>query len=128
MSEQVPAPGSIGWFVDGTIEEQKLEDYLLSSTHPEGKNKLRLWRSVFGIGERDAKLLGCLLREHLTQAKPEKRSPVRTKENPSKTIQRWELVIPHFRGPNGNEGPVMTGWAHDPVRDRPHLTTARPLT
>jgi hypothetical protein len=44
---------SVEWFAGGIIErERKLSGYLLSSTHPDGRNKLRLWRSVFGIGEK----------------------------------------------------------------------------
>jgi hypothetical protein len=35
-------------------------------------------------------------------------------------------VIPRFRGPNGNEHPVLTAWALEPGADHPHLTTAFP--
>jgi len=39
----------IEWFAGGIIDsERKLSGYLLSSTHPDGRNKLRLWRSVVG--------------------------------------------------------------------------------
>jgi len=46
---------------------------------------------------------------------------------PDRTVRQWELLIPRFRGPNGNEGPVKTGWAHDPSNDRPYLSTAYPV-
>lgn len=127
MSGQVPEPPSVGWFVGGIVEGRKLEEYLLSPTHSDGKNKLRLWQSVFGIGEGDAGLLESLLREQLSQADPGEREPVTTREYPPRTVRRWELVIPRFQGPNGNEGPVITAWALDPDRDLPHLTTAYPL-
>jgi hypothetical protein len=44
-------------------------------------------------------------------------------------IRRWELVIPSFRGPNVNVGPVLTAWALDPDvgEASPHLVTASPL-
>jgi hypothetical protein len=44
-------------------------------------------------------------------------------------IRRWELVIPSFRGPNGNVGPVLTAWALDPDvgQASPHLVNAFPL-
>lgn len=102
MSRPGPASPSVEWFANGIIEGQKLEEYLLSPTHGDGRNKLRLWRGVFGIGEGDAELLEHLLREQLPQAEPEEREPVTTREDPPRTVRRWELVIPRFRGPNGN--------------------------
>jgi hypothetical protein len=39
----------IEWFVSGRIDPGKLENYLLSPTHPAGKHKARLWKSVFGL-------------------------------------------------------------------------------
>lgn len=65
---------SVEWFAGGLIDrERKLNGYLLSSTHPDGRNKLRLWRSVFGIGEGDADLLERLIREQLEEAVPEEK-------------------------------------------------------
>jgi hypothetical protein len=122
-----PGQPPIEWFAEGIIDrERKLSGYLLSSTHPDGRNKLRLWRSVFGIDERDAELLERLIREQLEQATPEERRPKKVME-PNRTVRQWELLIPRFRGPNGNEGPVKTGWALDPSNDRPHLSTAYPV-
>lgn len=118
---------SIGWFIEGIIDEQKLNEYLLSPTHPIGKDKLRLWKSTFGIGEGDGELLERLIREQLVQADPLERPP-KVVDNPSRIVREWELLIPHFLGPNGNEGPVVTGWSLDPFNDRPHLSTAYPLT
>jgi hypothetical protein len=121
------SPLSAEWFVGGIIERRKLEEYLLSPTHSDGKNKLRLWRGVFGIGEGDAELLERLIREQLPQAGLREREPVTRGGDPPRTFRRWELVIPRFRGPNGNVSPVLTAWALDPARDVPHLTTALPV-
>jgi hypothetical protein len=121
------SPLSAEWFVGGIIERRKLEEYLLSPTHSDGQNKLRLWRGVFGIGEGDAELLERLIREQLPQAGPREREPVTRGGDPPRTFRRWELVIPRFRGPNGNVSPVLTAWALDPARDVPHLTTALPV-
>lgn len=118
---------SIGWFINGIIEERKLEKYLLSPTHPEGRNKLRLWQSVFGIQEGDTELLERLIRDHLSQAVPKEREPLTKRGVSPVTYRRWELMIPRFRGRNGNVGPVLTAWALDPDSGLPHLTTARPL-
>lgn len=110
----------IEWFEGGIIERNKFDAYLLSPTHPKGKNKLRLWQSIFGIGPGDGALLEMLIREQLVQAKPKEMTK-------TEAVRRWELVVPCFRGPNGNVAPVRTGWALEPGRDRPHLTTAFPL-
>lgn len=116
---------SIEWFIDGNIDEQKLDEYLLSPTHQIGKHKLRLWQSTFGIGEGDGKLLERLIREQLVQATPIERSP-KVVDNPRRILREWELLIPRFRGPNGNEAPAITGWTLDPLNERPHLSTAYP--
>lgn len=123
----MPLPVSTEWFIHGIIEKRKLEEYLLSPIHPDGMHKLRLWQSVFGIGEGDADLLERLIRSQLSQASPEEHKLVVTKDDPPRTVRRWELVIPRFRGPNGNEGTVSTAWALDPDKEHPHLTTARPI-
>jgi hypothetical protein len=42
------SPPPLEWFVSGIIERRKLEEYPLSPTHSDGKNKLRLWRASSG--------------------------------------------------------------------------------
>jgi hypothetical protein len=113
-------PPLVEWFVSGTIDrKKKLDGYLLSSYHPDGKHKARLWSSVFGFDQSDSELLESAIRTQLNQAKP--------MERPGGRVRRWQLVIPQFRGPNGNEGPVLTAWALEPGKDSPHLTTAYPI-
>lgn len=126
MSGPVPPSPPVEWFADGIIERLKLEGYLLSPTHPFGRHKLRLWRSIFGLHEGDGELLERLLREQLVQATPtEGRSKV--VNNPRRVVREWELIIPRFRGPNGNEGSVLTAWAFDRPNGRPHFSTAYPI-
>ncbi len=131
MSESPGQPQPpVEWFAGGIIDrERKLRGYLLSPVHPDGRNKLRLWRSVFGIEEGDAELLERLIREQLEGAEPEEQEGKTPREDPSGVIRKWELVIPCFRGPNGNAGPVLTAWALDPHvgEASPHLVTAFPL-
>ncbi len=126
MSERPLGP-PIEWFVDGTIDRRKLDLYLLSETHPMGCHKARLWRSVFGIGLEEADLLDALIRQHLPQAKPDEKEARRVSDSPERLARRWELKIPRFRGPNGQEGPVLTAWALSSDAVRPHLTTAYPI-
>jgi filamentous hemagglutinin len=110
----------VEWFVSGTIDRRKkLDGYLLSPHHPHGKHKARLWSSVFGFNQSDSELLESAIRTQLDQAKPAEKS--------GGQVRRWELVIPRFRGPNRNEGPVLTAWALEPGKDRPHLATAYPI-
>ncbi len=111
----------------GTIDRRKLDLYLLSETHPVGRHKARLWRSVFGIGPEDADLLDTLIRQHVPQAKPNEKEARRISDSPERFARRWELVIPSFRGPNGHEGAVLTAWALSPNAPHPHLTTAYPI-
>ena len=94
-----------------------------------GEGGAALWRSVFGIGEGDAELLERLIREQLVQAQPKEQEGKTPPEGLPEVIRRWELVIPSFRGPNGNVGPVLTAWALDPDvgQASPHLVNAFPL-
>jgi|SRR5215210_293036 len=126
MSERPPGP-PVEWFLDGTIDRCKLDSYLLSETHHLGHHKARLWQSVFGIGSEDADLLEALIRQHLPQAKPDEKEGLRIGTTPEQIVRRWELIIPHFRGPNGHEEAVLTAWALTPDASRPHLITAYPL-
>lgn len=117
----------VEWFAVGTIEQRKFDEYLLSPRHPDGREKLRLWRSIFGFGEEDGGLLERSIREQLPQAKVVEREPAVDLNDPERTYRRWRLDIPHFRGPNNVVGPVRTQWALVPENNSPHLTTAYPL-
>ena len=108
----------VEWFASGRIDPAKLESSFLSTTHPGGRHKVRLWQSVFGIERGDSEVLERLIREQLGQGVPE--------EKAGAVVRRWEIVIPRFCGPNGNEHPVKTGWALESGKNRPHLTTAFP--
>lgn len=126
-----PSSPPVEWFAEGIVDrERKLDGYLLSPTHHRGRHKARLWQSVFGVEEGDGELLERLIREQLVGTagvSPEEREPVATREDPPGMVSRWEVVIPHFLGPNGNRGPVLTAWALEPGAHRPHLTNAYPV-
>ena len=108
----------VEWFASGRIDPEKLENYLLSPTHHVGRYKARLWKSVFGLELGDCSVLERLIREQLGQGTPERKA--------GGVVRRREIVIPRFRGPNGNEHAVKTAWALEPGADRPHLTAAFP--
>ena len=92
MSESAGQPQPpVEWFAGGIIDrERKLNGYLLSPSHPDGRNKLRLWHSVFGIGEGDAELLERLIREQLVQAQPKEQEGKTPPEGLPEVIRRWE--------------------------------------
>lgn len=123
MSSSGPQPPPPpGWFASGGIDRRKLDDYLLSPTHPDGKHKLRLWDRVFGIGVGDGKLLERLILQQVA-------SGVVT-ERPSRIdARRFGVVIPDFQGRSGR-GPVLTAWASDHgdyKTVKPRLVTAFPI-
>ncbi len=121
---QVPGSPFAYW----VSEEMRSKFAKLPSFESEGR-EIRVWRSVFGIGEGDAELLERLIREQLVQAQPKEQEGKTPPEGLPEVIRRWELVIPSFRGPNGNVGPVLTAWALAPDvgEGNPHLVTAFPL-
>lgn len=55
------------WFATGSMDLRKFDGYLLDPEHPDGKHKLRLWRSVFGVGEGEGRLLERLIREQIAR-------------------------------------------------------------
>jgi hypothetical protein len=125
---ELPEYPEVEWFVSGYVDLRKLDEYLLSAEHPVGRHKLRLWRGVFGFQERQGELLERLIREQLPQATEiVEIEPALDRENPGLSYRRFEIVIPRFRGPNGNVSSVVTGWASDPSKDEPHLTNAYPV-
>ena len=98
---------------------------MLSPTHPLGKNKFRWLRSTFGFEEGDGPLFERLIKEQLSQAgEILERLPKPDDNDPSIVYRQWEIVIPNFRGPNGNVQPLLTAWALDPGEERPHFTNA----
>jgi hypothetical protein len=122
-----PENPGVDWFLSGTIDIDKLENYTLSLIHPDGQHHARMWRSVFGISSGDGLLLANLLMGQLAQAeRVKKRASKVHSEDPSRVSRRFTLDIPRFRGLNGNVGRVRTNWALDPGNDRPHLSTAFP--
>ncbi|MGI8540595.1 MAG: DUF6883 domain-containing protein [Rubrobacteraceae bacterium] len=110
------------WFAEeGKIDRRKLDDYLLSPTHPAGRHKFRLLRSIFGFEEGDADLLENAIRRQLVGC--------RVKEvSPTGDTRLFEIVIKDFTGPNERTDILLTAWALEAGAERPHLATARPVT
>ena len=110
------------WFASGEIKRQKFDAYMLSPTHSEGKHKLRLWESIFGIGVGDGAYLEQLIREQVVHGVVSERAP-------REDTRRFGVMIEDFKGPSGR-GPVLTAWAsgHGGYREqKPRLVTAFPV-
>lgn len=116
-----PGGPNHAWFRSATFDPNKFDPYLFDDDHVANQGKAKGWRDVFGIGTGDGPLLERLIKEQLEQAEIEEKQP-RAVEG--REVLRWELVIPEFRGPNGNFAPVLTAFAHDPNNERPHFVTA----
>jgi hypothetical protein len=111
------------WFASGEIDRRKFDEYLLSPTHIEGKHKLRLWESIFGIGVGDGARLEQLIRNQVGEGVVSERAP-------REDTRRFGVIIEDFEGPSGRRGPVLTAWAsgHGNYREqKPRFVTALPV-
>jgi hypothetical protein len=63
-SDEAMAPFDIN---SAIIEPVKLRDYCLSSEHPRGKHKARVFQSALGLTRKDWRLLARAIRENLTE-------------------------------------------------------------
>ncbi len=48
---------NVAWFLAGSIERDRIENYILNPEHEIGGNKARVWKSAFGIEQGDGELL-----------------------------------------------------------------------
>lgn len=110
------------WFAIGSMDLRKFDGYLLDPEHPDGKHKLRLWRSVFGIGEGEGWLLERLIREQIARG-------VVTEKPPRTDLRRFEVLIEDFETEKST-GPMITAWVSeygDWQRITPRFITAYPV-
>lgn len=110
------------WFADAEMDQRKFDRYLLDPEHPVGKHKLRLWRSVFGVGEGDGELLERLIRDQVGRG-------IVTERPPRTDLRRFGVLIEDFETPK-HTGPVITAWVSDHGdwrRIKPRLVTAYPV-
>lgn len=100
---------------DATVGRGKVEDYLLSRTHPTGRFKARFFR-VVGLDD------PVRLREALTEVA--RTGTVRERiptEHGTKYVVEGELETPE-----GNRVPIRTVWILEHGREAPRLVTAYP--
>jgi hypothetical protein len=99
------------------VAEQKLRDYLLSTTHPVGAAKARFFRS-FGYKDDNSELLeqGLL---HIARSK----EIVQVTESP---FGDKYVIDGQLQTPVGREVTVRTVWIIETEDDVPRLVTAHP--
>jgi hypothetical protein len=110
------------WFAAGRVDRRKFDEYLLDPEHPDGRHKLRLWRSVFGVGEGEGRLLERLIREQIGRG-------IVTEKPPRTDLRRFEVLIEDFETAKNTE-PMITAWVSehgDWRRITPRFITAYPV-
>ena len=96
------------------IDLRKLRDYCLSAVHPRGRHKARLFRTVLGLSEKDAGLLGQAL---LAGVREVDATPMLADEHGMRYVVDMALT---FRDRTGR---VRTAWIVRQGEDFPRLLT-----
>ncbi len=101
------------------IKREKLTNYLLSLTHPEGKSKAKFFRGIgfnaINIGEFEKALLKIGTTKEVKE----------TDKTKSQYVIKY-TIYGFVSAPNGKKYKVKTVWAIDIGSEIPHLTTAHP--
>lgn len=100
------------------VPRRKVVDYLLSSTHPEGRGKAAFFRR-YGFGPEAWEVLADALRRHAAEHEV-------TREEPSPFGTRY-VVEGIMETPSGRTPRVRSVWFVANDDDTPRLVTAYPL-
>ena len=96
------------------INIAKLRDYCLSSTHPRGRHKARIFRAALGITEQDASWLHDKIKAALPAAEV-------TRQDEDEYGQRWQVDFLAKR--QTKQTMVRTIWLIDRNGNPPRLIT-----
>ncbi len=97
------------------IDERKLTAYVLSPTHPRGRDKARIFKSTLGYDRANCEDLIEQVRRAILR-----HEAVFVRQDRYGRHYRVDLTI---EGPRGG-AKVRTGWLYDRGNDVPRLTTA----
>lgn len=100
------------------IDEAKLLDYCLSTTHPRGKHKARLFARTTGITVAEV----ALLRDALLAAAREKEATLTRRNDFGETFE----VSFNFAGPAGS-ATILSVWIILKDEESPRLVTCYPV-
>ena len=100
-----------------TIEERKIREYLLSSSHPIGRFKARAFAAI-GFGPENWRAFADALAQLAATGEAEL-------EKEDKYGQKY-LVVGALKGPQGQSAEVVSVWIVAAGRDTPRLVTVYP--
>jgi len=103
---------------NAVIAPEKLRDYLLSETHPDGKHKARFFQA-FGFSLDDWQSLGRAVRQHISDHEV-------ARIEPSPFGIRY-VVDGIMTAPDGRSPLIRTVWFNRNGEDIPQFVTAYPL-
>lgn len=99
------------------ISREKLVDYLLSPTHPDGRDKARVFNAA-GYSRRSWQILASDLVRALELSAPATGVPFR---------DGVKFIVPlEFTGPRGRTLRILTVWYQEAASPAPRLVTAYP--
>ncbi len=113
--EEEPAKSFLPNFENASIDSKKLTHYALSTEHPKGKHKARVFERVLGYNQSNADHLKDQIKEKLSQSEA-------VLGKLDEYGQRYTVAI-KITGPNGNTAIVITAWIIEPSSDIPKMTT-----
>lgn len=101
------------------IKKEKITEYLLSLTHPEGKSKARFFRGI-GFNETNMEEF-----EKALLKIGKSNEVVKIDKKKSEFVIKY-IIDGIIESLNGKEYKVKTVWAINVGSERPHLSTAHP--
>jgi hypothetical protein len=109
-------PHALPNYKSAEIPGEKIEGYVLNSSHPVGKNKAIVFESALGLNQSDWEMLSRAILDELAYHEAVLgRNDVYG--------QRYNVTLP-ITGPNGKTVDVLTAWIIESGRDYPSFVTA----
>lgn len=109
-------PNALPNYQNAEISREKIEGYVLNSSHPIGKNKAAVFKSALGLNRSDWEMLSRAILDELAYHEAVSgRNDVHG--------QRYNVTLP-IRGPNGRTADVLTAWIIKSGANYPSFVTA----
>jgi len=103
-------------YQNAEIPREKIEGYVLSPSHPAGKNKAIVFESALGLNRDHWEMLSKAILDELAYHE----AVLRRNDAYG---QRYNVTLP-VTGPNGKTAQVLTAWIIKSGRDYPSFVTA----
>ncbi|HVF92310.1 MAG TPA: hypothetical protein VNH22_19750 [Blastocatellia bacterium] len=109
-------PNALPNYQNAIIPREKLEGYVLNSSHAVGKNKAIVFESALGLNQSDWEMLSRAILDELAY-----HEAVLGRNDAHG--QRYNVTLP-MNGPNGKTAHVLTAWIIKPGTNYPSFVTA----